>query len=527
MGHPHALRRATLIQKGTILMSRHTTPQSDVSLINAVRDGDARAFSELYERHFDAAVAAARAITTQFDPQDLAQEAFTSVYAALARGEGPRDGFRPYLYAAVRNTAASWGRAGKEVSVDSDDLAEIPAAGQSAEERLEDGIVQAAFAGLPERWREVLWYTLVEQRSPAEVAPLLGMNAVAVAQLSARAREGLRDSWVQAHVSTATATPECSWVVSRLGAFARHTSSRRDKSRMEAHLPTCVGCTRAYEEAERASRRLAFLLLSGILGGGAVATEFLGMHAVSASAAVLSSGITGSGMPAPSGGDGIVAGATGAPVVAASGPLPPASRLSSLATSSLPAVLAASLIVGGAAFAWNGAAPSQNTAAVATTSHSLTSETPASDSTPTPSQESETPAPAVSSAAPDLPSSPAEVSPPATTEPQHPSKPQPARTPQPVAEAPRATQVQMPSTAPTQDPKPSTAATPTQKPSPARTPTRSPSTPTATPTPTPTPTPTQSSTPTPTPTPTQSTPTPTPTPTPTCWVLAPQWCWYW
>ncbi len=46
----------------------------------------------------------------------------------------------------------------------------------------------------------MLWYSEIEQMKPAEIAPLLGMKATAVAQLTFRAREGLREAWMQAHL---------------------------------------------------------------------------------------------------------------------------------------------------------------------------------------------------------------------------------------------------------------------------------------------------------------------------------------
>ena len=57
-----------------------------------------------------------------------------------------------------------------------------------------------AFASLPERWQLVLWHTEVEGRSAAEVAPILGLAPNAVAALAYRAREGLRQAYLNAHI---------------------------------------------------------------------------------------------------------------------------------------------------------------------------------------------------------------------------------------------------------------------------------------------------------------------------------------
>ena len=60
--------------------------------------------------------------------------------------------------------------------------------------------------------------TEIEQMKPAEIAPLLGMKATAVAQLSFRAREGLREAWIQAHLQSVEDGSEHQWTIERLGA---------------------------------------------------------------------------------------------------------------------------------------------------------------------------------------------------------------------------------------------------------------------------------------------------------------------
>lgn len=49
--------------------------------------------------------------------------------------------------------------------------------------------------GLPERWRNALWYSEVEQLTSSEVAGVLGISPNAAAALTYRAREGLRRAW--------------------------------------------------------------------------------------------------------------------------------------------------------------------------------------------------------------------------------------------------------------------------------------------------------------------------------------------
>ena len=58
-------------------------------------------------------------------------------------------------------------------------------------------MIARAFASLPERWQAVLWHTEIEGARPADVAPLLGLTANGVAALAYRAREGLRQAYLQ------------------------------------------------------------------------------------------------------------------------------------------------------------------------------------------------------------------------------------------------------------------------------------------------------------------------------------------
>ena len=81
-------------------------------------------------------------------------------------------------------------------------------------------MIARAFASLPERWQAVLWHTEIEGARPAEVASLLGLTANGVAALAHRAREGLRQAYLQMHMSGAV-RDECRPVAAKLGAYVR------------------------------------------------------------------------------------------------------------------------------------------------------------------------------------------------------------------------------------------------------------------------------------------------------------------
>lgn len=262
---------------------------SDSELVLRTRAGESSAFGELWSRHYQSGMSAARSVTSKIDPDDLVQEAYTRILHAIQRGGGPNGSFRAYLLASIRNTAASWGRANRESVVDElDTLPDPDSTEESLEDALDHSLTVQAFRGLPTRWQEVLWYTEVEQMRPSTVAPLLGMSSGAVSQLAFRAREGLREAWVQAHLNSATADSECRWTIDSLGAYARGNLSARDRKRVDEHLHECARCMIVAAEAKDVSGRLAMVLLPLVLGAGGAGAYLATLQgaAAGASAAV-------------------------------------------------------------------------------------------------------------------------------------------------------------------------------------------------------------------------------------------------
>lgn len=240
---------------------------ADSDLVTRTRSGDSGAFGELWRRHYRAGVTVARNMTSSLDADDLVQEAYTRIYHSIVSGGGPTGSFRAYLFTSIRNTAAAWGRARRETAYDELDGVEDPAAGEhESEAALDRGLTHQAFRSLPTRWQEVLWYSEIEQMKPAEIAPLLGMKPTAVAQLTFRAREGLREAWIQAHLRSLADGSECQWTIERLGAYARRNLGRRDHAKVERHMSSCVRCSIVASEAKEVSSRLALVLLPLAIG---------------------------------------------------------------------------------------------------------------------------------------------------------------------------------------------------------------------------------------------------------------------
>jgi len=237
---------------------RTTKFRTDNELIVATRAGDPDAYGQLWKRHYCAAKHAAISATSTFDPDDLAQEAFAAVYLSILKNGGPTTAFRAYLLATVRNTACSWGRAKREHASGYliEELADPMTLEYGSDRELERSLTRDAFRALPERWQQVLWYTEVEGLRLTTVAEKLGIRPGAASQLALRAREGLREAWVQAHLRSQENNIECAQIVKRMGAYARGNASRRDARRVEEHLICCTSCKSTIEEANNANHRL-------------------------------------------------------------------------------------------------------------------------------------------------------------------------------------------------------------------------------------------------------------------------------
>ncbi|MFJ7779820.1 sigma-70 family RNA polymerase sigma factor [Streptomyces yangpuensis] len=232
----------------------------------AVRD----VMDEVFARHHPSVLAYARTCCRDLSTaQDLAAEAFARTYRAITWGAGPEYAWRPYLLTCVRRLAAAWAREASRTRL-SDDFEEWVgqlADGADAEDAVfsaeEGSLVLHAYRSLPERWQAVLWHSVVEHEPAAETAARLGISAGGVGSLAARAREGLREAYLRAHLDR-SASDECKHYGGQIAARLRRPGTRltRDLGR---HLQGCAGCARAERDLRDVNGRLGVLLLGGIL----------------------------------------------------------------------------------------------------------------------------------------------------------------------------------------------------------------------------------------------------------------------
>jgi RNA polymerase sigma factor (sigma-70 family) len=274
-----------------------TTEQqpSDAELISAVRDGDTTAYGELFSRHVEAARRLARQLTSAGDVEDLVSEAFAKVLTIVQRGGGPDLAFRAYLLTAVRSLHIDSVRGAARLRP-VDDLTPFDVGvpfRDTAVEGFESQAAARAFATLPERWQLVLWHTEVEGQKPADVAQLLGMSANSVSALAYRAREGLRQAFLNMHAQD-TEDDACAWTQDNLGAYIRNAASKRDSAKVRAHIDDCRRCMGIYLELSEVNTNLSGILGPLVLGSAATGyiaaaiggasgglLGFLGNHATS------------------------------------------------------------------------------------------------------------------------------------------------------------------------------------------------------------------------------------------------------
>ena len=161
-------------------------------------------------------------------------------------------------------------RAPKARVEDYEHIGTLAAAADESGLRSESTLLAQAFATLPERWQTVLWHTSVEDDSTVEVGRVLGITPSAVAALAYRAREGLRQAYLSAHIAD-TDDPSCQQVRENLAAYSRDRLGARDTRTIEEHLDGCSACRAVLADLRGITSDLPALLIPALLGSSGLA----------------------------------------------------------------------------------------------------------------------------------------------------------------------------------------------------------------------------------------------------------------
>ncbi|MFI6937492.1 sigma-70 family RNA polymerase sigma factor [Streptomyces sp. NPDC050287] len=312
---------------GGVLPPPRVLPPSDADLIERMRAGDDTAYEELYRRHARAVRRYARTCCRDgHTADDLTAEVFARMLQAVRGGSGPEQAVRAYLLTTVRRVAASWTKSPRREQL-VDDFAAFAAQSARLDQVSDDGTLDLgadvramheaerstamrAFRSLPERWQAVLWHTEVEDESPSEVATLFGLDANGTRVLAGRAREGLRQAYLQAHVSaTLAGDEECARYADRLGAYARGGLRTRAEREVRKHLEECLKCRLAAGQIKEVAGGLPAVVPVAVIGwfGAAGYAKAVGLIAGGAGA-----GAVGAAGAAAAAGGGSSGGAGGA-----------------------------------------------------------------------------------------------------------------------------------------------------------------------------------------------------------------------
>jgi RNA polymerase sigma factor (sigma-70 family) len=240
---------------------------TDAVLVERVLAGFDGAFDELYRRHVESAWRVAQSVTGNgHDASDAVSEAFAKVLQSVKAGR-LEDGtaFRSYLLTATRNAGLDILRRSGKLRTGQDDHLDLVAATAAGPDEHVAGaadanLVAEAFRNLPERWRSVLWLTEVEGVPTKDAAATLGLTANGAAQLAVRARAGLRERFLQAHLRGEVA-PDCRFTVDHLGAYVGGGISPRDLAKVDQHLAGCETCRTRKEELEDLGTTLRRIVL--------------------------------------------------------------------------------------------------------------------------------------------------------------------------------------------------------------------------------------------------------------------------
>ena len=162
-----------------------------------VRDGEERAFGELFDRHAPAVLAFARSrLAASADADDVAQAAFVLLWERRRDLELAGESALPWLLGAVRLLALATSRAAARRGVGLDVAEGIPDSRPGPERTAEvaelEELVAVSVGALDEVDREIYRLCIDEGRSYGEAATALGLTTTTLRGRLARVRRRLR-----------------------------------------------------------------------------------------------------------------------------------------------------------------------------------------------------------------------------------------------------------------------------------------------------------------------------------------------
>lgn len=157
-------------------------------LLSLIDAGTAGAYSEIYRRYRDDAVARASSSLPDATARQVVDGAFLSVLRSLLnRSSDTAEDLRSMVDAEIDVHLANPTSANG-----ADSSGDVSSANAEAPEA---ALVSQALSNLPDNWQRILWLCEVERLSPEAVAEQLNIKASTVERLADRAHQGLQDEW--------------------------------------------------------------------------------------------------------------------------------------------------------------------------------------------------------------------------------------------------------------------------------------------------------------------------------------------
>ncbi|QDZ11299.1 RNA polymerase sigma factor [Devosia ginsengisoli] len=164
------------------------------ALVVRAQNGDAEAFAELIEDHYDLIHRTAwKWCGNRADAEDVAQDVCVKLGGAIAGFDG-RSAFSSWVYRITLNAVRDMQRAGKRRGKYADAYAEIAPEDQPAEqeEAATSRQLWAAVRTLPEKQRDAVLLVYAEELSHAAAAEIMGVREATVSWHVHEARKTLR-----------------------------------------------------------------------------------------------------------------------------------------------------------------------------------------------------------------------------------------------------------------------------------------------------------------------------------------------
>jgi RNA polymerase sigma factor (sigma-70 family) len=222
---------------------------TDQELVGAARDGDDRAFEELYARYRQRISRFAYRLTRDLDrADDITQDVFISALRRL-RGSDRPIVFRPWIYEIARNACIDEHRRAsraREVSVPPDEqagwrmagTAPPPEAAIESKQALED--LRGAFRGLSDRHHKIIVLRELEGLSYRQIGDELGMSKMVVESTLFRARRRLTEEYQD--LSSGRRCAHVQGLIAGAGGRPLRALGIRERRVLHQHIEHCRPC---------------------------------------------------------------------------------------------------------------------------------------------------------------------------------------------------------------------------------------------------------------------------------------------